>query len=80
MLFVASDSDDAGPAAKLPHGLDFLRKECSCQLRVCFQQFKNLAEQVQRKRHAFRLLPPNEKDSLDKLFETFFKRLILFLA
>lgn len=64
LMLLASDSDGEHRDAAEPHlprDLGFLRQECQCQLRVCFKQFRNEPDRVQRKREEFRCLPPHEK-------------------
>ena len=64
-MFHASESDaepENVPArARLPAALQFLRHECTCTRRICFQQFKDVADQVQSKRDEFKHLPRLEK-------------------
>lgn len=70
MLLVASDSDDCERKepehVKLPPDFSFLRKECLCKSRICFQQFRHQADQVQEKRNEFRNLPRHQKAKFAK--------------
>ena len=64
-MFHASESDveaeNVPVRARLPAALHFLRQECTCERRSCFQQFKDVADQVQSKRDEFKNLPRHEK-------------------
>lgn len=64
MFFAASDSDaepETAVPGQLPRGLEFLRQQCFCELKVCYRQFISFAGDVQTKRDEFKCLPPHEK-------------------
>lgn len=63
MLFASDDEQPVADGPQRPKrlGLSFLESPCTCQRRVCFQQFRGHQEAVETKRKEFEALQPHEK-------------------